>query len=92
MKIFDGPWQEGVDMRGRPRIYDAYGDPVVQVLASRIDLTRRPYEKRRAIGHLIAAAPQMFEALENIENDDGRIPPAIWKLRNDALAKARGFE
>lgn len=40
--------------------------------------------------HLIAAAPDMYEALANLENDDGHIPPSAWKLVQDALAKARG--
>lgn len=39
---------------------------------------------------LLAAAPELLEALENIENDDGHIPQAIWDMRNAALAKARG--
>ncbi len=39
---------------------------------------------------LIAAAPDLLEALKNIENDDGRIPATIWKMRNDAIAKAEG--
>jgi len=32
----------------------------------------------------------LLEALENIENDDGRIPSTIWAMRNSAIAKARG--
>ena len=36
------------------------------------------------------AAPDLYEALASIENDDGRIPQAIWDMRNAALAKARG--
>ncbi|WP_299153122.1 hypothetical protein [uncultured Christiangramia sp.] len=34
---------------------------------------------------LIAAAPKMYEALKSIENDNGNIPEAIWKLRNEAI-------
>ena len=41
-----------------------------------------------ANAQLIAAAPALYEALINIENDDGRIPDTIWKMRNDALALA----
>ncbi len=37
---------------------------------------------------LIAAAPDLLEALMNIENDDRKIPETIWKMRNDAIAKA----
>lgn len=47
-------------------------------------------EVRYEDGPLISAAPDMYEALSAIENDDGSIPPAIWKMRNNALAKARG--
>ena len=43
-----------------------------------------------AVANLIAAAPDLFEALVNIENDDGSIPKTIWELRNRALAKALG--
>lgn len=44
-----------------------------------------------ANAHLIAAAPDMYEALNNLENDDGKaMPPSAWKLVQDALAKARG--
>ena len=40
---------------------------------------------------LLAAAPELLEALENIENDGGSIPEEIWKMRNAAITKARGW-
>ena len=40
--------------------------------------------------YLISAAPDLLEALKSIENDDGSIPEPIWKMRNDAIAKALG--
>ena len=43
-----------------------------------------------ADARLISASPDLYEALESIENDDGRIPMEIWNMRNLALAKARG--
>lgn len=39
---------------------------------------------------LIAAAPELLEALENLENDDGSIPEHAWKLVKAAIAKAKG--
>ena len=45
---------------------------------------------READARLIAAAPEMYEALRNIENDDGHMPETIWKMVQDALAKAEG--
>ena len=39
---------------------------------------------------LIAAAPEMYEFIRSLENDDGRVPAAIWELRNAVLAKIEG--
>lgn len=41
---------------------------------------------------LIAAAPDMLEALKNLENDDGNMPPSAWALVQQAIAKAEGKE
>ena len=49
-----------------------------------------PEEEQKANGALIAAAPELLEALKNIENDDNRIPKTIWDMRNKAIAKAEG--
>ena len=43
-----------------------------------------------AIARLIAAAPLMLKALENIENDDEHMPETAWRLIQDAIAKAKG--
>ncbi|WP_424493936.1 hypothetical protein [Salinimicrobium sp. GXAS 041] len=37
---------------------------------------------------LISAAPDLLEALLNIENDNNSIPKAIWEMRNKAIKKA----
>lgn len=37
---------------------------------------------------LIAAAPEMYEALKNIENDDNHMPDSAWRMIQDAIAKA----
>lgn len=37
---------------------------------------------------LISAAPDMLEALQNLENDGNSIPEHAWKLVKDAIAKA----
>jgi len=39
---------------------------------------------------MIAQNADLLEALENIENDNGSIPKAIWDMRNAAIAKAKG--
>jgi len=48
--------------------------------------------KWKANAQLISAAPDLFEALINIENYDNRIPANIWEMRNKALNKALGEE
>ena len=45
-------------------------------------------EEMKANAKLIAAAPDLLEALLNIENDDNHIPKSIWDLRNKAINKA----
>ena len=37
---------------------------------------------------LIIAAPDLLEALQNLENDDGKIPEHAWALIQSAIAKA----
>lgn len=37
---------------------------------------------------LISAAPDMLEALQNLENDDSAIPEHAWKMVQDAITKA----
>jgi hypothetical protein len=43
-------------------------------------------------GCLLAAAPDLLEALKNLENDDGSIPAHAWNLVQSAIAKAEGSE
>ena len=46
------------------------------------------HNKMIANAKLIAAAPDLLEALMSIENDKGIIPKAIWDMRNKAIEKA----
>ena len=39
---------------------------------------------------LVSAAPDMLEALSNLENDNNSIPEHAWKLVQDAIRKATG--
>lgn len=45
-------------------------------------------ETAKANAVLIAAAPCLLHALQNIENDNGQIPDHAWKVIQDAIAKA----
>lgn len=43
-----------------------------------------------ANARLIAAAPTMLEALQNLENDDGAIPGHAWDMVQKAIQQATG--
>lgn len=45
-------------------------------------------EEIEANAKLMAAAPDLLEALQSIGNYTGTIPNTIWKMRNDAIKKA----
>lgn len=47
-------------------------------------------QELEANARLISAAPDMLEALENLENDNGSIPDHAWNMVQAAIAKARG--
>jgi hypothetical protein len=47
-------------------------------------------ETTEANARLIAAAPDLLEALENLENDDNSIPSHAWDMVQSAIAKAKG--
>lgn len=49
-----------------------------------------PREVAEANARLIAAAPDLYDFVATIENDDGKIPDWLWKKRNALLARARG--
>ena len=40
--------------------------------------------------HLIAAAPEMYDLLSTIENDNEQVPEWLWNKIQETLAKARG--
>lgn len=75
-----GPWQMGpYDYRF---IFDSLGRNVAM-----LDFIEDGNETV-ANARLISAAPRMYEALENLENDDGAIPEHAWQLVKAALDAA----
>lgn len=40
--------------------------------------------------NLLAAAPELYDFIATLENDDGAIPAWLWEKREALLAKARG--
>lgn len=56
---------------------------------------RFAHSPRNCVGSaatLIAAAPEMFELLETIENDDGSVPPWLWDKIQEVVKRVRGTE
>ena len=83
-----GPW--GVVQSSTPCIKRVRGPSFnVQAVMWATDLDESDYRKRQADLHLIAAAPELYEALEAymLMTD---APPAIASKGWSALAKARG--
>ena len=42
----------------------------------------------RVVNDLKASHDRLYEALSNIENDDGSVPPTIWDMCQAALLSA----
>ena len=92
-----GPWrvsEVSCDVLAPSAAKDTAGEPNYwRIIAEVPALGPSPVETRERHGtaRLIAAAPLMLEALENLENDDGqRMPDSAWRLVLDAIASATG--
>ncbi len=81
-----GPWNWDGD------VTDYDHDQEAPWLISGTDsiLTGEIEATNRADVALIAAAPDLLEALELIEKETCSIPLTIWAVRNAAISKARG--
>jgi hypothetical protein len=81
-----GPWAVSDERHGNFYVRDAAGQQLIWLGNS----SRFKPGENGANARLIAAAPELLEALENIENDDGHIPESIWSMVKEAIAKAEG--
>ena len=102
MKHTPGPWGfvrtvqryfcDGYGPYGMERYGIKIGDRVVFIHGQDFPWQKgdREQQEWQANARLIAAAPDMLEVLENIENDDAHIPATIWDLIQKAIAKAKG--
>ena len=82
-----GPWHINDHAHDEEVVYieaDRYGVASIFTDTDKVDSTEL------ANARLIAAAPELLEALKNIENDDGHIPSTIWNMCKAAIAKAEG--
>lgn len=81
MKYTPGPWYS-VQYANYHNLQSGeyFGDP--DLLNEEISVNAEANAK------LAAAAPDMLEALQNIENDGNSIPEHAWELIQDAIKKA----
>jgi hypothetical protein len=74
---------------------DPFGDynivPKGQFLAvAAVVSNMRPEAEVAANAALFEAAPELYDFIATIENDDGAIPKWLWDQREALLARARG--
>lgn len=96
-KFTDGPWKM------HDASYQTGGSNSYRVTCFNVQGTGRKINNTFEYPHicsvykiddarLIAAAPLMYEALANLENDDGSIPAHAWQLVQAALDAAGGSD
>ena len=69
-------WCEVVDKNGMVTAIV----PTLKVTDTEMDANR----------NLISCAPEMYDILDSIENDNGQVPEFMWDKIQSILAKARG--
>ena len=79
-----GPWATAGEGNGITSVVTE--DTIIPV--AYVAWTNRVTQAANA--RLIASAPDLLAALENLENDDGSIPSHAWELVQAAIAKATG--
>jgi hypothetical protein len=85
-----GPWTVFVNSySNRPGIEaDAFSVVIYGYKDDDAGVQGKSKEEELANAYLIAAAPDMLEALKNLENDDNHIPLEAWQMVQSAIAKA----
>ena len=87
-----GPWtvntEDYTNAIGIECKVDGIGHTVVTDQFCYPSFQQHPSKEKLANAYLIAAAPDMLEALLNLEDDDNSIPPHAWDLVQAAISKA----
>lgn len=85
-KFTKGKWS----VHGDWMIVDSNGRLIAQFEPLSDDLSNVNTPESFANARLIAAAPEMYELLETIENDSSQVPEWLWNKIQATLKKARG--
>ena len=88
-----GPWltdRNNVHTGQIATLHHCIGNDWVEIWSDKWTETGMDEKEQEANARLIAAAPDLLAALQNLENDDASIPAHAWKLVQDAIAKATG--
>ena len=83
-----GNWEIGTSLADQETDITCRGKRICEVKHYKSFKSDVNYSEGIANARLIAAAPDMLDALQNLENDDNSIPEHAWKLVKDAIAKA----
>lgn len=86
-----GPWYVQDDHGRRYIETSGNDDTIAEIHRRKSKGSVYSCEEASANASLIAAAPSMLHALENLENDSGQIPSHAWGLVLMAIAEAKGF-
>lgn len=90
VKHTPGPWVVNQDEDKNYRSIGSAGWYGLAQVVVRFEGERNDDVTGLANARLIAAAPEMYNALKIIENDDCKIPRFLWDLIQVAISKAEG--
>ena len=91
-----GPWKWVMEDPECMALYGPNGlwDHVLwtQICPACAERGNRCTAPNEANARLIAAAPDMYDALKSLENDAGQMPPFMWDIVQAAIAKAEATD
>lgn len=86
-----GPWKIVEDRNNHWGMVEIEGPAVtVRGLTVATNVDAATARRITADARLIAAAPEMYELLRSIENDDNSVPDWLWQRISEVVDKAEG--
>ena len=80
-------WSLYIGSTGILEITDEKGEEIVTWQGFDND---KEFIENKANASLISCAPEMYDLLDSIENDNNQVPEFLWEKIQSVLAKARG--